>query len=566
MHTDTSSSAFDCDACLPLLIGVTGHRDLRADDEPIIADRLRVIFTELRERYRSTPLLLLSSLADGADRLTARVALELGVGLCVVLPMPVEYYRLDFTDAASVEEFERLSQRAIGSVLAPMSEELRLDDLADPRMRELQYIQASLYVARYSHIMLALWDGADSPSPGGTRFAVHARLNGGSDFEASASDPLDAAEVGVLYHVITPRRSSPVVPDNAGTCTIEYPQSGPSPEHYERLFTLLDEYNRDILEWHATSDPSQCATRSILPHSEIESPPLEQFCRRFTAADRLAGLYQHRTRRAFIGLFAIVFVAATAFDVYGHLHHWTGKIGLVGYVLLFAVAWVWYRTAYRRRYQAKYLDYRAVAEGMRVQLYWHLAGIEQMVGEHYLRKQKSELDWIRYALNAATIELQSHTTTEHLPGSMMERLDYSYRQWVESQRGYFARIRIREQRRLERLERLINRSFVAAFVLAVVQLTVADTYVIIIPMGLLPVVAGLLVGYIEKIGLHGHIKASTYMADLFHRAERRIADALAKGSHHTAKHLLFELGKEALGENGDWLLYHRERPLEVPKG
>jgi len=30
--------------------------------------------------------------------------------------------------------------------------------------------------------------------------------------------------------------------------------------------------------------------------------------------------------------------------------------------------------------------------------------------------------------------------------------------------------------------------------------------------------------------------------------------------------LLEELGKEALVENGDWVLLHRERPLEVPHG
>jgi hypothetical protein len=30
--------------------------------------------------------------------------------------------------------------------------------------------------------------------------------------------------------------------------------------------------------------------------------------------------------------------------------------------------------------------------------------------------------------------------------------------------------------------------------------------------------------------------------------------------------LIEELGKEALSENGDWILLHRDRPLDVPHG
>jgi len=30
--------------------------------------------------------------------------------------------------------------------------------------------------------------------------------------------------------------------------------------------------------------------------------------------------------------------------------------------------------------------------------------------------------------------------------------------------------------------------------------------------------------------------------------------------------IIYRLGREALVENSDWLLMHRERPVEVPKG
>lgn len=550
----------------PLLIGITGHRDLRSEDEPLLREQLRSIFSTLRARYRSTPFLLLSSLAEGADRLAARVALECGAELCTVLPMPLDYYMRDFTSDHSIEEFQELYSHSSGTLFIPLGEGIEETSLLEASIRNVQYIQASLFIARYSHILIALWDGRSTPSPGGTSYAVHARLEGSSEFNSAIGDPLDPPTVGMVYHIVTPRRSAPPLLDATATLKILYPPTSPSPHHYQAVLELLDEYNTDIHRILMAEEKIQSGSPCRKVFDAIkDDPDAEDFYRRFAAADALAVHYQQRTRRVFIGLFVLVFIAATAFDIYAHLHYWTGKVGLFGYIAIFTVAYLWYHQAYRKRYQTKYLDYRAVAEGMRIQFHWYLAGIEQMVGEHYLRKQKSELDWIRYVLNAATIVLRSKSSRAH-HSSLMQRLEHAHRNWVQSQCVYFTNKHLREARQLGRFHRGINLTFGAAFLLAIVQLAINDTYAIIIPMGLLPVVAALLVGYIEKIGLHGHIKSSTFMADLFQRAERRVDAMLRRGDHRAAQQLLVELGKEALRENADWLLYHRERPLEVPKG
>jgi hypothetical protein len=56
------------------------------------------------------------------------------------------------------------------------------------------------------------------------------------------------------------------------------------------------------------------------------------------------------------------------------------------------------------------------------------------------------------------------------------------------------------------------------------------------------------------------------MSALFHQANEAIKHHLNAGNRKEATSYILELGKEALAENGDWLLHHRERPLEVPKG
>jgi hypothetical protein len=43
-----------------------------------------------------------------------------------------------------------------------------------------------------------------------------------------------------------------------------------------------------------------------------------------------------------------------------------------------------------------------------------------------------------------------------------------------------------------------------------------------------------------------------------------LSKAIDRDDLSEAQTLLRELGREALAENGDWVLLHRQRPLEMP--
>ena len=55
------------------------------------------------------------------------------------------------------------------------------------------------------------------------------------------------------------------------------------------------------------------------------------------------------------------------------------------------------------------------------------------------------------------------------------------------------------------------------------------------------------------------------MSEIFSRAEDSLQGLLKAGDFEESHELIKELGQEALAENGDWVLLHRERPLEVPQ-
>ena len=103
---------------IPYIIGTTGHRNLMPGDLPGIEAQIHQVLADIRQRLPNTRLIVLSSIAEGADRLTAQTALKLGCELWCVLPTSAAEYEKDFTSEESRVEFHRLLARAVRVVNA----------------------------------------------------------------------------------------------------------------------------------------------------------------------------------------------------------------------------------------------------------------------------------------------------------------------------------------------------------------------------------------------------------------------------------------------------------------
>jgi hypothetical protein len=148
-----------------LRIGVSGHRvppKLPEESEaPLRAhiDRiLGVVAAAARKANTATELVIVSSLAEGSDRIVAEAGLAAGFALQVVLPFARAEYERDFETAMSRREFETLLVRA-GDVL-------ELDGAADQRPRA--YEAAGLFMLANIDVLIAIWDGAVAAGIGGT--------------------------------------------------------------------------------------------------------------------------------------------------------------------------------------------------------------------------------------------------------------------------------------------------------------------------------------------------------------------------------------------------------------
>lgn len=163
-------------ASRPIIVGVTGHRDLSGADDALTQLVAREL-AKLARRYGDAPLLVLSGLAEGADRLVADAARALGGSHIAVLPLPDALYRRDFASAASRSAFAGLRAASERVIAAPLLSARRaLEGNGEPRNHQYAWIGA--YIAKRAQVLLAIWDGAPPRGTGGTAQVVEWFLAG----------------------------------------------------------------------------------------------------------------------------------------------------------------------------------------------------------------------------------------------------------------------------------------------------------------------------------------------------------------------------------------------------
>jgi len=151
-----------------LVVAVTGHRDIDARDRGL-ARLVRGECRRLREAHPGGRFAVLSPLAEGADRLVARIApAVLAAPLIVPLPLPLDHRRGYLADfPRSRGEFHRLLASAEEVLCAPLRSrggKWQRDGAA----RNRQYAWAGAYIAEHADILLAIWDGRRARGVGGT--------------------------------------------------------------------------------------------------------------------------------------------------------------------------------------------------------------------------------------------------------------------------------------------------------------------------------------------------------------------------------------------------------------
>src|SRR5262249_16116288 len=300
-------------------------------------------------------------------------------------------------------------------------------------------------IVRHCNVLIALWNGDESNAAvGGTTEVVRFKREGiPLDVTESAQASLDAPEIGPVIHIVTPRakpgdRATRVAPPPWGArsdkvCAESKVQERQAEawENFEVQTELTQRFNSEAsalerdpkrvpkLEKNfnylfddpepdrhkrISGEPAKKAAMSLIPH----------WCGLYQIADTLAQEWQAQFKLGWKVLFGFGFAALVSFEVLPHLvfcRHWLFLL-LVAYFATFAAVFVWFAFARRRKHQERFLDYRALAEALRVAIFWKLVGIGwprkagsppvpatvdlssgDSVAKAYPIRQPRELDW-----------------------------------------------------------------------------------------------------------------------------------------------------------------------------
>jgi hypothetical protein len=564
---------------VPLLVGVTGHRDLREQDREALRVEVQGILNELQSEHPATPLAVLSSLAEGADRLVAQVALDMHIPLYVPLPMPREEYLKDFKTEPSRVEFNVLLEKAEKVFEAHTT----TGDLATKPVRDEAYKWAGIYVIRHSQVLIALWDGQPAVAGKvGTATMVQYRLEGVPETSGRRRNALDPGESGPVFHIAAPRQGSSTAltrdggPALPGSRHVYFPENFVDRDKTKRTFAkvvgYIDRFNGDIRKGFKNFDIERNKSGDWLvpPEEQAQIPrQASSSFSRHALADSLARHYQVKYYRTIRCLLALVVLA----NVIGLLREaapaLAGALSIVSFLMLGA-AYVWFFVFKWQKTADRFLDYRALAEGMRVQFFWRVVGLRDNVPEHYLRKLWSELDWIRQVIWVWLIPLKLSAT--HDPQAVpADRLLFALKHWVQGQRKFFGKYRrffwiAIALRALAWL--FAGLSLVLTILLAGRELfgqPLEDEWkrAFQLLMALSLPLAAVVTNYAQVMGYKEHAKRYEDMLELYLRADKKLAECIRGNELSAAQEIVKDLGREALLENGDWLLYHRERSIEL---
>jgi hypothetical protein len=566
-----------CDARVRLCIGLTAHRDLLPEEEAGLRAAVRRFFERLQRQFPALPLRLISALAEGGDQLVAEEALALGIELVAPLPMPQDEYERDFATPESLARFRRLLAQAQVRHL-PLAAGNTMEKIhARGEARNRQYAQLGMFVSSHCQLLLALWDGHPSDATGGTAQVVQFHLHNvmpGLRVDEVAPNLLADDESDLIYHLGCSRRLAdappPALPPMqaqwrtlAGSASAE----GAVPQHYRHVFGQMETFNRD-LQRHADALAKSGSLLSNAGAPAALPPIVAALERQFHAADWLAMHFRRRVRSSLLCTHVLAALMGLAFILYSDVEANRGYVAL--FLLLFALGWLLNAFGEHRQWQRKYLDYRGLAEGLRVQLYWRLAGVEippnnSLGYDSFLQKQDVDLSWIRHAMRGTGLLRDE----DFLP--VPAWLQWVVRHWIGDAQGrggqleYFRRggeLRERAYRWTTRLgdgALLAGLGGAAVLLFAGTRLGSGSQQALMLGMGLLPLLAGIREAYSHKKADKELIKQFRFMQRLFASCRERLSRAR---DDTEVRQLLLALGRACLEEHAEWILLHRERPLE----
>lgn len=475
---------YDRRSGIPLILSVTGHINIDPGSMDLFEKKFEGFIADMRKRFGSTRIILMTALAEGVDRISARIAMRNGVNIAPVFPKRAQDYRRTFTGTGYVSTEE--SQRDFDDILADeMTYTPCILNLSD--VNEVQaFRELSAYLIANSHILVAAWDGVRSEYRGGTYDTLRMAFRGidtdllektspklpvSEDRSSSNAHYLNADEDSLIYWVKVGRAGGvqanipleSCIPDGTDAEGAHFIiHTGPDdagsrievckgifgrlteelPQQYSDAFGRLDEVNalihQELGDAPSDHDHDQYMKDGygllINDSEEVrQAGCMSDMAGRFSVIEKLAQQYHKKSRKANFLLSSLTIVYTALFSLLILLS--SSTLVTIAYAAVFMVTLLLSRRHMKTHEHELYVGLRSLAESIRVEFYWGLLGINDTVSKNSYGFTKNGLSWMRAVMKGCSSYFTNdYSVCNSVP--LTVRMDCTCKCWVSKQMEY----------------------------------------------------------------------------------------------------------------------------------
>jgi hypothetical protein len=291
-------------------------------------------------------------------------------------------------------------------------------------------------------------------------------------------------------------------------------------------------------------------------------------------ADCLAQTRQKQRTFSLKFITILSFLAITAQQVYVGLYATLGWF--IAHFALVVIVILTYRLFFSgtESKEEQFVEWRVFAENLRVQIFWHIAGISDHCANNYRTTKLNEMDWIIDNLNKLTFTVEDPKHTD---------IDFVKQHWITDQRNYFYGQRGTRGRAAQLMikAKQYQKCSLVCFILALVAMifstikielkllpVLSDNGLFII-IALLFISAALFKTFSEQMGFeelsHRYLRTGYFFQQALNRMKLLDKQKTNGQSHPIAKYqnVIKVIGVEALSENAAWLQLHKMNAYQV---
>jgi len=323
---------------VPFYVGVIGHRHLQLEELPRLQQEFDSHIKTLLESLKVTNIIVLTGIAEGADRIPQASQYRQHFSICAVLPMAKIEYAKDFSSRKQRAEFEEALNQCEYIVVSPHSPTGRLST----KLRDKAYQECARWISDNSNLLIAFWDGMEPRGIAGTSETVNYRTS------EVYTKPSEREKESEFLHI----QASNGERNFKENCTCAGHKVGSTKN--EKFMDELDKLN-------SLMEPSK------------NRPELNQLKLFFTQFDTSATTLQKRFNWRTISLFAcalitlqFAFIQQQTFSLL-----WLSLAALAMIVTLT----LWW-SLWKLRIKSAYETFRFVAELLRIQIWWNECGLK----------------------------------------------------------------------------------------------------------------------------------------------------------------------------------------------